>query len=531
MKASAPRFAGVSRLDRAIASVFPRWGLSRISARSGLGMAAGVIERRAGGMRGGYRDWKARYLSRFEQARSRETLALRALELVANDGLARSAKRTIQLYAVGRGLTPRSQPKVGMLGITQEQARKVAERAEWCWKLFAKKADVTGRYSMARIQFRNVGLLATLGENLRLVCMPKPRPDRPISLALQILDPLRLKTPSGLRNDQAVRDGIQLGPCGEPQKYFISIPKDGGSSLGRSDFKAFPREQGHRPVIMHAFLDDDEPEQYRGWSPLSTCMKLLKNLEEYYDVELMAAITAGNFPVHLETPSDAANSGVVRGLKQDKEGKRFWETAPGQITYGPEKPHILANPRPSGTFPEFSKSNERRAAASQGVPHILAVKDFTETTYSGGRLAQMDFWQLASYFRTLEIETSSQPTWEMVFEEGVCRGFIEIPGGIDAFYENPEAWTNATWTGVGKGLLDPNKEMQAYTQGLETHVLNLAHVHAELGLDHEEMLAQREREVRDLEARGLWTRSKISAQSQAQNPDQDSEEDDARQAD
>jgi hypothetical protein len=48
-------------------------------------------------------------------------------------------------------------------------------------------------------------------------------------------------------------------------------------------------------------------------------------------------------------------------------------------------------------------------------------------------------------------------------------------------------------------LLDPNKEMQAYTQGLETHVLNLAHMHAELGLDHEEALAQREREVRDLE--------------------------------
>jgi capsid protein len=60
---------------------------------------------------------------------------------------------------------------------------------------------------------------------------------------------------------------------------------------------------------MHAFLDEDEPEQYRGWSPLSTCMKLLKNLEEYYDVELMGAITAANFPVHLETPADSSGVG------------------------------------------------------------------------------------------------------------------------------------------------------------------------------------------------------------------------------
>ena len=55
--------------------------------------------------------------------------------------------------------------------------------------------------------------------------------------------------------------------------------------------------------------------------------------------------------------------------------------------------------------------------------------------------------------------------------------------------------------------------------------------HAELGLDHEEMLAQREREVRDLEARGLWTRSKVSAQNQTQTQDPDSGEDDASQAD
>ncbi|MCB2187675.1 MAG: phage portal protein [Deltaproteobacteria bacterium] len=510
-------------LDRAIEAVSPQRGVDRAVARLRLGLAQALVERRGGGRTGGYRNWWPRVTTRGEETLSREALALRAKDLAANDGHAASTIRTLCLNVVGKGLTPQSQPKTEVLGISEAEAQAFARQAEWAFGLWAKEADASGRLSFAEIQRMDLRTAGVLGETLKLMVSREPGPGRPFSLAVQVLDPLRLRTPSDLVGDLAVRDGIRLGPGGEPLAYHLADPADWQLPTGLTSehFQIFPPRRGHRWVCLHRILDG-EAEQIRGLSPLNAAMGLIKRLDEYFDMELAGAISAANFAVHMDTGSDAREAEkMFRGfgntdasaLKSDP----VYQLEPGQITYGPYRPHILASPRPNNSFPAFVKSLERRTAASQGLPHLLTSKDFSEVNYSSARAAYLEAWKLFAYLRAWEVEGACQPIWEMVLEEAVCLGLVQVPGGVDRFYENREAWCNAAWTGPGRGMLDPNKEMEAYEKGLNNNVLTLAQIHAELGGDWQDALKQRAREEDEMRRLGL-TRVPSASSPSADDP-------------
>lgn len=465
------------------------------------------ISRAGGGFGGALSNWSPRRINYREEGRQREVLADRANDLVANDPHACSLVEAISVNAVGPGLWPQSKPNFKRLGISEEQAAEIAEAAEWEFELFNREACARGISDFYGIQFQNLWSTLVNGEFLNLPLMLKD-PSRRYRLTLQVVDPLRLRTPSDLTASADVRDGIRLGPLGEAVGYFIADPDDGQliSRMFSTSFAELPPRRGHRPVVMHRF-HAKYPEQGRGFSVLGPAMGFFRNFADYLDYELLGAIIAASFPVWIEksSPFDATDlPGVQLLTSASGTTSHYQEVPPGQILYGNsgEKPHLLKGDRPGNSFQVFVETALRAVGAATGMPYEVIAKDFSKTNYSSARAALQEAWRVFEMYQDWLVSGFCQQVWEMFFEEAVLTGRILLPAGAPGFYEARAEYCAATWVGPERTNVDPVKEMVADIMGLNTGITTLADIAAKRNKDWEAQAKQRSRErqaFRDLD--------------------------------
>ncbi|HBG07675.1 MAG: phage portal protein [Geobacteraceae bacterium GWC2_58_44] len=464
-------------------------------------MQALTVSRDASRMIGTMSNWSPRRLSWREESNQREKVVLRATDIAVNDAHGSSIIDSISLNSVGTGLWPRSTPNAKRLGISDEQAAEVAESMEWEFEQFAKDADARGVSDFYGLQYQNVWSLLVKGEFVNLPLMLDD-PARRYSLAIQTVDPARLRTPAALSSDPNVRDGIRLGNIGQPTGYFLADPENGlifPGDLSNYEFKELAPSRGHRPVVMHKFVPK-EPEQVRGNPIFTPVMKLIRDKNDYLDFELVAAIVAANFPVWIEkaNPYDANTlPGVNRGIQNQGETTHYQELRPGQVHYGNpgEKPVFPSSQRPSGNLPAFLETVLRAiGAGGGGMPYEITAKDFSKTNYSSARAALEEAWRVFGFTQDWLIKSFCQPVFEMVFEEAWLRGRVKLPSGAPDFYAARAEWCATSWTVPSRTSLDPVKEMVAHVMGKQNNVATDADFCAGRGKDYEDIYRQRQRE-------------------------------------
>ena len=476
----------------------------------GFGLQGAMISRTGGTHSGALANWTPMRVSWREEGRQREAIADRANDLVANDAHACSLIEAISINAVGPGLWPQSKPNWKRLGITEEQAAEIAEQAEWEFDLWNREADARGISDFFGIQFQNLWSMLVNGEFLNLPLM-LPDPSRRYRLALQALDPTRMRTPADLLGKPDIRDGVRLGALGEPTGYFIANPVDPWmmaglyfyTSLPSASYQELPPRRGHRPVVLHRF-HQKIPEQVRGISILAPAMSYFRNLGDYLDYELLGAIIASSFPVFIEksSPFDAAN---LQGVRQPTTGAvdqtTYQEVPPGQILYGNagEKPHILKSDRPGNSFQTFVETVLRAVGAATGMPYEIIAKDFSKTNYSSARAALQEAWRVFELYQDWLINHFCRVVWEMFFEEAVLRNRIRLPAGAPDFYDFRAEYCAASWVGPERTNVDPVKEMVADLLGLKAGVTTLADIAAKKNKDWEAQAKQRSRERKTFE--------------------------------
>lgn len=467
-------------------------------------MQAATVSRASAGALGTMSNWSPRRLSWREESNQREKVVLRATDITVNDAHGASIVDSITMNSVGTGLWPRSTPNAKRLGISEEQAAEVAETMEWEFEQFNRIADARGVTDFYGLQTQTVWSLLVKGEFVNLPLMLRD-PARRYSLALQCVDPLRLRTPAVYSSAADVRDGIRLGEVGQATGYFLANPENGlmVPGLDLSQFEELPPRRGHRPVVMHGFVAK-EPEQVRGIPIFAPVMKLFRDKGDYLDFELVAAIVAANFPVWIKktNPYDANTLPGVRlgapGSNAAAPGERthYRELTPGLIHYGNdgEEP-VFPNPnRPSGNLPAFLETVLRAiGAGGGGMPYEITAKDFSKTNYSSARAALEEAWRVFGFTQDWLIKVFCQPVWEMVFEEAVLRGRVKLPRNLD-FYTFRAEWCAAQWTVPERTSLDPVKEMVAHVMGKQNNVTTDADFCAKRGKDYEAVYNQRNRE-------------------------------------
>lgn len=477
----------ISNLDLRRSTSVPPGGVSQVT-------------RAAGSQRGSLGNWYVSKLSRLTESKERQTITDRAQDIVGSDPHAASVADSMAVNIVGTGLAPQSQPNTKALGWTDEQSDRFQNQAETAFDLWTKEADARNRLPFWALQILTCYNLLVKGEFFRQPVMID-EPGRNFHLAVQTIDPIRVCTPSDLRNLPDIRDGIKLGKRGEPAGYWVSSPSPltGRPSQNSTDFNFIPALIAHRPGMLHGFICKED-DQYRGVSILAPAMKFFRDLSDYLDFELVGAIVAASFPVFIETssPEFAANGFAPSGTSSSANKQRVQEVSPGGVMYGNvgEKPHILSSNRPGDSFAPFVERLLRAVGASVGLPYEVIAKDFSKTNYSSARAALLEAWRVYSFYQKWLVFSFCQPLWDMVIEEAWLRGMIDIPKGSPDFYQARHLYTGAVWIPPRKGHVDPIKEMKANIMGLDSNILTLAQIITEQGGDWQATLEQRGREKR-----------------------------------
>ena len=502
-------------LDRAISYVAPIWGRNRAQARLSLNhYHQATVARTGASNKGSLAGWRVRMLSRYQEEFQRKTLTTRLRDLHANDPHAASIVGTMALNTTGYGLVPQSRPDLEALGVEPENEAQVeavakfARQAERLFKRWSKHADEGKRMSFGGMQYMAITRFYVDGEFFMLPIIKEDNPDSPISLALQAVDPLRVKTPANLQNNDTIRDGILLGQGTEAAGYYVANPANGRivDARNESDFRLISARQAHRPGMLHGMLQTDT-DQVRGISILAPVIEVFFNLYDYLDYELLGAILAASFPVAITSETGPGHDALNR------DADPFDEVRPGQVVHlrPGEDIHVPHSSRPSNSFKPFVNRLLRAAGAACGQPYERVVKDFSETNYSSARAALLEAWKGDRLYQQWLVEAFCSPTWDMALEEFYLTGQLETPKGLPGFYTARPAWCNAAWIPPARGSIDPKKEEEARALALKNGTTSRHRIAAEDGENFEDLTRTQAREKKLRERSGLTSQITVSS--------------------
>lgn len=450
----------------------------------------------------------------------RNAVVARIRDLCRNNGTVAGSVRRYVDQAIGPGLRLQSTPDWRALGITREAATELGRAIETQWRLFA--AD-PGRYcdagrhcdlgGLQRIAFRS---WITTGEAL-IVPLWRPGRGGRWATCFQPVDPDRLSNPGRGPDSASLRAGIEHDADGAAIAYHLRRAHPGDPAAWDQDawsWERVPRETAWgRPACLHWFAPEREG-QSRGLPPLAAAVKRARMLDRYQDAELAAALLSAILAASIESPLDpelVAEGLAGPGMAQYQENRlAFHEQS--RITLGGvripvlfpgEKLNFYAPSRPAGAFAPFEESMLRHFAAATGQSFEDVSQNWSKTNYSSARASMLSSWRSLEVGRALFAHGVCTPMFLCWLEEAIDRGDVVLPPGAPGFYDAWTGYAACRWIGPGRGWVDPVKEVQAAQLRMDTLVTTLEREAAEQGLDWEEVLHQRRRELDVMAELGL----------------------------
>jgi lambda family phage portal protein len=476
--------------------------------------SAYTYQRTAALREGSMKNWIPKRLSnRQTEALHRERIVERSIDLTNNDPHASGIVDSFATTVVGAGLLPHPMIDAATLQMDKPAIRQLQDEQRAVYQTWYPFADAGGRMSFGAIQFLVLRNLIQFGEYLILLPMLDDS-TRPYSLACQVINPLRLRTPVDRMNDPNIRDGVEMGPYGEPVAYWIKKTNNVSSFELTADistnFLRIPAKVGHRWNVIHDFIVND-PEQVRGWPFFTPVMKYFRDLNDFLDAELVSNIVTAALAVWIELAPGNDPMQIAQNLASFTEDRtlndgrtdstRYQELIPGAIFYGNtgEKPHLLSANRPGATFEPFTKVIKKAISMSLDIPYPVLFKDPESVNFAGFRSAMLDAWRVFMHRRTWLGQGMCQRIYTMLQEEAYLRGDVQVKN----FYVNMYSITRAEWRGSPKGDIEPIKAVQADVLAIQNNLKTRAESISERGGDLRTTLDQLQEEQEMMTERGL----------------------------
>ena len=415
----------------------------------------------------------------------RRLLRNRARYEVANNSYAKGIVLTLANDVVGTG------PRLQLL--TEDAAANRQIESEFTrWAQAVGLAETLRTLRMAR---------AADGEAFAVLISNERLPTA-VTLDLRLVEADQVATPdlSMLSRDSAV-DGIVLDGAGNPIEYHVLRTHPGGRrGAGRLDYDRVPAES-----VIHLFRAD-RPGQRRGVPEITPALPLFAMLRDYSLATLDAAKAAAYFAGIIYTDAPASGeSEAVEPMDQIELERNALLTMPGGW-----KMSQLHAEHPSGTYAEFKREILGEIARCLNMPFNIAAGNSASYNYASGRLDHQ------TYFKAIRIDQSRIET--IVLDRILAAWFDEavlvdglLPSGLGPIADWPHQWF---WD--GHEHVDPAKEANAQATRLASHTTTLAEEYARRGLDWEEQLRQRAKEISLMSELGLAT-----AESTHGSPDED----------
>ncbi len=473
-----------------------------------------------GGYKGARRDRRATYsLNRREQSADSAILPdlpeLRGAsqELIRNNPLAAGAINTKVTSVIGTGLKVRPEPDGELLGLNEEQTSRLSRDLLRAYSMATDtvEIDITRRQTFVEMQdliYRS----AKESGDVAVLKRDKQRPGSKFSLKLQVIEAGRLSNPGFKRDTARMAGGIEVDADGAPKTFHFANSID-GTGYGQSDkWVAVPAfDDEGRPNVLH-IADRLRPDQTRGVPDLAGVIEPLKQLSDYTDGELQAAVISSFFTVFVKTDDGDSLSPMeptaeMGGSSSDKD----YKLGPGAVLDLESGDEIqTANPgRPNDSFDPFVQAILRQIGVRLEIPFEILIQHFT-ASYSAARAALLSFWKYVRRERVWFTLRLCQPVYEDIIAEAAARGMLSLPG----FFQSDEirhAYLRASWYGDAMPSIDPKKENEANIMAVQNGWKTDAQVTAETtGGDWHRNMVQRKKEIAVRQDAGISASEKKS---------------------
>ncbi len=409
----------------------------------------------------------------------RRVLRSRARYEVANNGYARGMVDSLANHVVGTG------SRLQML-TADAAANHVIEQEFARWAKAVKLAHKL--WTMRVAQAESGEVFAVLATN--------PRVDSPVQLDLRLVECDRVTTPMALRSAGATLvDGVQFDDWGNPIAYVIlrRHPGDTKTLTGPADYDLVPAE-----AVIHLFRAD-RPGQSRGIPEITSSLPLYAMLRRYtlavVGTAEHAALPSG--VIYTDAPADA-EAASVEPMDTVEMDRGSWLTMP----FGWKIGQVRAE-QPTTAYGDFKHEIINEIARPLNMPFNVAAGNSSGYNYASGRLDHQAFFKAIRIDQTHLADVVLDRilrAWldEAVLVEGLLPQWMRQRGALDNTGAIMHQWF---WDGVEH--VDPAKEANAQATRLSNTTTTLAAEYAKVGLDWENELRQRAKELALMRELGL----------------------------
>lgn len=420
------------------------------------------------------------------------TMRARSRQLAENNDYMREFLRTLVkkvLGADGIRLTVRAMRDDKVTVDQADSDYLEAQFAEWAK---VGTCTVCGRYSFADVQ--RLALTSAARDGELLVRIVRGFPNR-WGLALQLIESdvldenLNVAAGAGFGGidkplENEIRMGVERDQWGRVAAYHILTRHPGddlGYRQGGTRYERLPARD-----VIHFFLPD-RIDDARGAPWAWTAIRRLHMTGGYEEAELVAARLGASKGGFYETES----GDELTGDGEDGDGNLIHDATPGQFERLPVGVKFKAyDPQhPSGNFGPFMKAILRGAAAGVGMSYNALAKDLEGVNYSSLRQGELDDREQWRLLQGLAINKLCAPVYSAWLDMGLLTGGIALPPSKRAKFDS------AVWHPRGWPWVDPTKDIAADQEAVAMGVKSLTQVCAERGVDFEDVLRERKREL------------------------------------
>lgn len=366
-----------------------------------------------------------------------------------------------------------------------EDADKEVEEKFYLWSLLC---DIEGKQSFGEIQqLAGVRQQCDAGEGLIALMNAKRerswvRARREPQLRLRTIEPDRLTTPLGLAAGNLmggkIRDGIEYDEDGKPAFYYI-LKRHPGSTMNLGNFGEYDKVPASQ--VMHLYRLK-RAGQSRGVPWITPALMLFAQLRRYTLATIDAAETAANVSGAIETEPGTDEDNIEIGDEVEIPRNSLL-TIPGKL--GQIKPE-----HPSTTYKMFKAEIINEIARCVSMPYNIAAANSSEYNYASGRLDHQSFNKFKKTVRGwIELKLNNPVLFAWLREALLIPGFFKYYKGRNLTATIPQ------WNWPDSGHADPMKEARGQEIRLKNLTTNLKTEYAAMGLDWEQAIEQRKKEI------------------------------------
>ena len=478
-------------IDRALTHINPRLAYERIAWKFGIRTYdGGSTDRTNSG-------WTAVNAPAEQMNQGdRDRLRARSRDLERNADMAEAIIGAFERNVVGTGLRLQAKPLKVNGEEDAELGRQIEELfEEWCR---AENCDVTGETHFNEMQSMALRRMIVDGGFLFIIT------DNPyngkFSFMLQIREvddidgnKFAYSTASG---QNRIINGIELNRYNKPIAFWLKNTTPDGITLGDS-----VRVPAERVIFLNKKI---RPTQIREIPKLANTIDRIRDLNEFTEAISIKERVLACLAVFIKKVLPG-NGGPGRGNaigNLDKtSGYQTKTLAPGMISEL-QPGDDISTVNPSGqasNAKDFISSEQRLAAAGQGLSYETVSRDMSQVNYSSARQGLIEDDKTYDIIR----EYIKRRLCETIYRAFVSQCVLEGKLKIQDFSTNKEKYLRHSWIAPGRNWIDPLKEVNANEKALNSNQTTLSQICTAAGLDWREVIKQRAEEIKYAQSLGI----------------------------